>query len=149
MVAVERAQTVALQVGSQVRHQPECDVGVRARVGRRIGDRDDVEGRLLASGAHQVGERRELDVQPVEGERLEPERLLAHEVRGDHRVEADAHARRTDAVVREQRHAEVQVVPGLGDAVVTEHRPQRVHDHLGRELPGSSELEGSVRAPPP
>ena len=58
-----------------------------------------IERYLLPARAGQVCQRLQLDVEPVESQGLEPERLLAGEMRREHRVERDIHRGRQQTVV--------------------------------------------------
>src|SRR6185503_10881206 len=68
---------------------PERAFDVRAGVWRGEVDRHRVHGRLVAAGADQLRDFRLLDAEAIEGEVLEPDRGLAEQVGGDHRVEGD------------------------------------------------------------
>ena len=77
---------------------------------------------LFLAGAQEVGYRRHLDVEAVQGQRVEVDGLPTRDVSGQYRVEGQAG--NVDAVAREQGNGEVGVVGGLGYRLALKQRPK-------------------------
>ncbi len=128
----QRPQLQLAQLRVEVVAQPVREVGDARRVARRGVDRDVRERDRLAAGAGQLRERRHLDIQPLEDERVEREARLPEEERRDHRIEADAIDRH--AVALQHQDVELRFVRCLGDGRVGEDGPHHFGDRLDREL---------------
>ena len=87
---------------------------------------------MFATLADQVFDRRHLDAELAQCQRLEPDvRLVEHEG-GDHRVIVQT--AQVDAVPTQHFHVELGVVQQLGDERVLQHRAQGGLDQLVVEL---------------
>ena len=105
-------EAVALHILPQRGDEAQRRAGRRPRVSRRVRNRRVPKRNLLPPRPRDVGKRRNLQIQPVERQRLEPQSLLSSQVRRDHRVERDADRHRRKAVVGQQRERVVEVVAG-------------------------------------